>query len=246
MFYSQMKSDSSSSFINPPVMPSMNRGSSGQPYSSYTSDRSYVPAHLFSAGGPLGSTGNRSIYNMIYQQDEDELLNFARKMFTFFSMQKIFLGVFITFVYNNVPFTEYVKSNFFIFAISAFILMTVLFMVHIALDFVRKPPQSYICYLMFMLSESWVVAFILASTDGSTAFLFTCTVTAMVLGISLFLNTQTLNWIRGVVTLVLMACLMFLISVLTLNYTDLVTILVCMTGGLMFGVFLLSKAFALL
>ena len=167
-------------------------------------------------------------------------------MFTFFSMQKIILGVFIVFVYNNVPFTDYVRSNFFIFAISAFILLTVLFMVHIALDFVRKPPQSYICYFMFTLSECWVVAFILATTDGSTAFLFACTVTGMVMAISLFLNTNTLNWLRGIIALLLMTALMFLMSVMTLNYTDMVTILVCMTGGLMFGIFLLSKAFQLL
>ncbi len=150
------------------------------------------------------------------------------------------------FVYNNVPFTDYIKSNFFIFAISAFILLTVLFMVHIALDFVRKPPQSYVCYFMFLISECWVVAFILATTDGSTVFLFTCTLTGMVFAISLFLNTNTISWLRGLLSLVLMLILMFLISVLTLNYTDMVTILVCMTGGLMFGMFLLSKAFQLL
>ena len=43
-----------------------------------------------------------------------------------------------------------------------------------------------------------------------------------------------------------MIVLMFLVSVLTLNYTDIVTILVCMVGGLLFGVFLLAKAFSLL
>lgn len=124
--------------------------------------------------------------------------------------------------------------------------MTVLMMVHTALDFVRKPPQSYICYIMFTLSECWVVAFFLASTDGSTVFLFASTLTAMVLAISIFLNTNTLNWLRGIIALVLMDGFMFLVSVLTLNYTDLITILVCMIGGLMFGVFLLSKAFSLL
>lgn len=243
MFYSQLKSDSSSSFIQPPLV---NRGSSGMPFSSYTSDRSgAVPSHLMMGnGGPYSSTGGLIRgYQMIYQQDEEELLNFARKMFTFFSMQKIILGTFIMFVYNNVPFTNYIKSNFFIFAISAFILLTVLFMVHIALDFVRKPPQSYVCYFMFTLSECWVVAFILATTDGSTVFLFTSTVTGMVMAISLFLNTNTLNWLRGVFALSLMLAFMFFLSVMTLNYADLVTISVCMVGGLMFGIFLLSKAF---
>lgn len=164
-------------------------------------------------------------------------------MFAFFSLQKILLSLFILFVYNNVPFTGYVKETFFIFAISAFIFLTVLMMVHIALEVIRKPPQSYICYLMFTLSECWVVAFILATTDGSTVFLFTSTLTSMVIAIALFLHTNVINWIRGIISLVLMGSLMFLICVLTLNYTDMITILVCLVGGLMFGIFLLSKAF---
>lgn len=77
---------------------------------------------------------------MLGQQDDEELLYFTRKMFTFFSLQKILLGAWITYVYNNVPLTDYIKINFFIFAVSAFTFMTILLMVHTALDFVRKPP----------------------------------------------------------------------------------------------------------
>lgn len=144
------------------------------------------------------------------------------------------------------PFTLYIKDNFFIFAISAFIFMTILLMVHVALDFVRKPPQSYICYLLFTLSECWVAAFLLAATDGSTVFLFTVTLTSMVLAISLFLNTNSLTWLRGLMALIAMIMLMFFVSVMTLNYTDMITIFVCMSGGLLFGVFLLHKSFQLL
>lgn len=43
-----------------------------------------------------------------------------------------------------------------------------------------------------------------------------------------------------------MTIVMFLISILTLNYTDMVTILVCMVGGLLFGFFLLNKAYAII
>ena len=39
---------------------------------------------------------------------------------------------------------------------------------------------------------------------------------------------------------------MFLLSYFTLNYADIVTIFVCMAGGLLFGFFLLYKAFTLL
>lgn len=77
---------------------------------------------------------------MLFQQDDEEVLSFTRKMFTFFAMQKIFLALFIVFVYNNVTFTQLVRHNFFIFAISAFIFLTILMMVHTALDFVKRSP----------------------------------------------------------------------------------------------------------
>lgn len=99
---------------------------------------------------------------------------------------------------------------------------------------------------MFTLAECWVVAFLLAVTDSSTVFLFTTTLTSMVVAISLFLNTNCLSWLRGLIALLMMIVVMFLLSVMTLNYTDIVTICVCMIGGLLFGVFLLHKAFQLL
>lgn len=68
----------------------------------------------------------------------------------------------IIFVYNNVPFTDYIRVNFFIFAISAFLYLSVLMLVHVALDFVRKPPLCNLSYIIFVLSECWVVAFLLA------------------------------------------------------------------------------------
>jgi hypothetical protein len=55
-------------------------------------------------------------------------------------MQKLFMGFFITFTYNNVPFTKFIGKNFYIFAIAAFTFMSVLLMVHGALDVIRKPP----------------------------------------------------------------------------------------------------------
>jgi hypothetical protein len=116
-------------------------------------------------------------------------------------------------------------------------------MVHVALDFVRKPPQNYICYLMFTLSECWVLAFCLAKTEGSTVFLFAVTLTSQVLAISLFLMTDKRTFARGIVALLTMTASMFTLSYMTLNYTDILTISVCMLGGLLFGIFLLSKAF---
>ena len=103
-----------------------------------------------------------------------------------------------------------------------------------------------------ILSFTFEASIIMASfrvcktTESSTVFLFAVTLTSMVLAISIFLNTNTLTWTRGLLSLMLMIIGMFLISVLTLNYTDIVTILVCLIGGLLFGVFLLNKAFSLL
>lgn len=43
-----------------------------------------------------------------------------------------------------------------------------------------------------------------------------------------------------------MSFTIFAVSVLTLNYADTVTILVCMAAALLFGFFLLNKTFSLL
>jgi hypothetical protein len=43
-----------------------------------------------------------------------------------------------------------------------------------------------------------------------------------------------------------MATLTFVMAVLTLNFADMITIIVCTIGGLLFGVFLLHKAFSLI
>ena len=119
-------------------------------------------------------------------------------------------------------------------------------MVHVALDFVRKPPQSYICYTFFTLSECWVVGWLLANTDNSTVFLFAGNLTANILAISIFLHSEILTWFRGICALVIMSTVMFILAILTLNFADMVTIVVCMIGGLLFGVFLLHKAFTLI
>ena len=193
-----------------------------------------------------GTGGARNYYKMIFEQSDEDLIAFTRKMFSFFSIQKIVMALFITYVYNNVPFTIYIGENFIFFAISAFIFLAILMLIHVALDLVRKYPFSYICYMLFTISESWVIAFLLARTDGSTVFLFANTLASMVLVISLFLNTQDLSWFKGIVFLVGMIVFDFLVSVLTLNYTDIITIAICMSGGLLFGFFLLNKAFTLL
>jgi len=96
------------------------------------------------------------------------------------------------------------------------------------------------------VAEGWGVAFLLAYTDGSTVFLFAVMLTSNVFAVAIFLHTKVLNWLRGIISLVMMASIMFVISYTTLNYTDLVTIMLCTIGGLLFGVYLLNKTFSLL
>lgn len=50
------------------------------------------------------------------------------------------MAFFILYTYNDVLFTKFIEANFYIFAIAAFIFLSVLMMVHVALDFVRKSP----------------------------------------------------------------------------------------------------------
>lgn len=104
-------------------------------------------------------------------------------------MQKLFVAFFILFTYNSLPFTNFIQKNFFIFAIAAFAYLTVLMMVHVAYDFVRKSPWAYICYLMFTFAECWVVGWLLANTDDATVFLFAGNLTANILAISIFLHS---------------------------------------------------------
>lgn len=109
-------------------------------------------------------------------------------MFSFFALQKLVMALFITYTYNNVPFTNFIGENFLIFAISAFIFITLLFMVHVALEFIKQPPFSYIFYILFTLSECWVIAFLLATTEPSTVFLFAVTLTSMVIAICVYIH----------------------------------------------------------
>lgn len=85
------------------------------------------------------------------------------------------MGIFITITYNNVPFTNFIGDSFFIFAAAAFVFLAILMLVHVAFHYIRKSPYSYICYIVFTFAECWVVAFLLATTDSSTVFLFAVT-----------------------------------------------------------------------
>ena len=55
-----------------------------------------------------------------------------------------------------------------------------------------------------------------------------------------------LSYKRGLWIIIITAILVSSVSIITLNYTDGITIAICITGGLFFGIFLLSKAILLI
>lgn len=55
-----------------------------------------------------------------------------------------------------------------------------------------------------------------------------------------------LTWNRGLFYVVSTIFLSALISIISLNYTDAISILICMCAGLLFGLFLLNKVFVVL
>ena len=243
VYYSNKQSESSNSNLNY-VPPSLQKATGS--FNSNASDKGIFMPSSNPAMMSGGAMSGNNFYKMLFEQNDEEILVFVRKMYSFFSIQKIVMGIFITYVYNNVPFTLYIADAFLIFASSAFIFLMVLLSVHVALDYVRHSPYSYICYLLFTLSESWVIAFLLARTDPSTVFLFAVSLTGMVLAISLFLHTVNLTYWRGMVSIFAMLVFMFVVFMLTLKFADFITICVCMSAAFLFGIFLLTKAFALL
>lgn len=45
-------------------------------------------------------------------------------------------------------------------------------------------------YLMSIVSEGWIIAFVLVNTDDATVFLFTNTLTAIVFSVTVFLSSD--------------------------------------------------------
>ena len=174
------------------------------------------------------------------------MVEFTRKLFSFFAVQKIVVALFQLFTYNYVKFTKFIAKSIGIFLFAAIFYLLILFLVHTNLEFIRKSPQSYISFIVFTICECWVIGWTLGNTDQSMVFLFAGNLCSNILAISIFLHTNKLSWIRGLGFLLVMSLAMFVLSMCTLNYASVITILVSTVGGLCFGVFLLYKAFTIL
>jgi hypothetical protein len=55
-----------------------------------------------------------------------------------------------------------------------------------------------------------------------------------------------LSWNRGLFYVISTIFMSALLSIISLNYTDTISILICMCAGLLFGLFLLNKVFTVL
>ena len=128
-----MKSDnSSSSYVTPGVMQyyQKNQVISG-------THPSLGSRGFYSGGTYQGTGGVAAYYQNISQIDPDTLIEFTRKLFSFFSLQKIFLAIFIIYTYNNLIFTQYIATHFIWFAISGVVFLSILMMVHSFINLIK-------------------------------------------------------------------------------------------------------------
>lgn len=138
---------------------------------------------------------------------------FTRKLFSFFSLQKLLIALFVTIEYNDNETIEFIKAdeNLYLLVIFSFIMISILIVVHTSMHSLRRNLQlkhwhilQNVFYLLSIMSEAWIIAFVLAVSkdptntkekemkhlDG-TVFLFTNTLTAIVFCITVFLSSGT-------------------------------------------------------
>lgn len=109
------------------------------------------------------------------------------------------LSAFIIFVYNEINLTKWFgdRNNVLYFIFAAFVMLGILMFIHTGMHTTRKSVSlrkwhyiQYICYFLFMISECWIVAFIMATTDDGTVAVFANTLTAMSIAITAFLSSS--------------------------------------------------------
>ena len=221
--------------------------------------------------------------------DMDRLL-FARKLFSFFSLQKLATALFVSSVYNEEltdreGLREFISrsSNLVFLIVSSFIMLLVLILVHSLMPRLRSQITALawgrvqiISFILFTVSEAWVIAFIMLKSDDSTVFFFTNILTAMVFSVSLFLSSsnksqkteepllphlggatggsdyqnvlKNFTWKRGLSFIMMTLLVVFAacIILVDMRYAQWITLIICLLGGLCFGCFIIFKAFQLL
>jgi hypothetical protein len=185
--------------------------------------------------------------------------------------------------YNGEIIRNYIggQENLHLLVIFSFVELLILVLVHSCMEPLRRRLTTRVwhfvqnfTYLLSILSEAWIIAFVLANTDDANVFLFTNTLTAVVFAVTVFLSSgakglirpidetllqqapsqlrrstlRDLTWKRGLgfVCSALFVVVLLCFALLNLNYTKGITIAISVTGGLFFGAFLLNKAFALI
>ena len=131
-------------------------------------------------------------------------------------------------------------------------------------------------FILFTMSEAWVISFIMLKSDDSAVFFFTNILTAMVFSVTLFLSSsnrtkmteepllphqggatggsdyqnilKSFTWMRGLTFIMMTLLVVFVACVILVDmrYAQWITLFICLLGGLCFGCFIIFKAFQLL
>jgi hypothetical protein len=118
-----------------------------------------------------------------------------KNIFSFFILEKLFLSFFTITEYNNATITKYFQdfSNFSIFFISGFVILSILILTHYGIHRLRTNPRwiliQSVFFIGFMLSESAVVGFLQAKTESTTVLMFINVISAMVVSIGMFVSS---------------------------------------------------------
>jgi hypothetical protein len=118
-----------------------------------------------------------------------------KSVFSYFIIEKLCLSFFTITEYNNASITKYFQdfSNFSLFAISGFVLLSILILIHYGIHKLRNNPKWNLIQSLFLicftLSESVVVGYLQANTESTTVLMFINVISAMVVSIGMFVSS---------------------------------------------------------
>lgn len=185
----------------------------------------------------------------------------------------ISLSISTTTVYNSEDLIAFISrpENFVFLIIATAPMLGILWFIHKMMPNLRNSQTvrrwhytQYFCYFLFIISKCYIVAYILVETDMDTVYLFANTLTAMSIGVTAFLSSgrrvseleeqgysryggqSTLTWRRGLAFVLATDIIVLFLTLMMIPFVGGVTIFICFSGGIMFGLFLLSKALFLL
>ena len=118
-----------------------------------------------------------------------------KSVFSFFIIEKLCLSFFTITEYNNGTMTKYFQdfTNISLFAISGFVLLSILILIHYGIHRLRNNPRwiliQSLIFTGFTLSECAVVGFLQANTESTTVLMFINVISGMVVSIGMFVSS---------------------------------------------------------